>query len=261
MARKSKLRTALAGLWMVLTPCVASQAAPADPPREPAAAETARFLAGNLARVRGFLDEASGPGALDDYYFVLIGDIQNSPRNLSHDVFEAIAGDIRRAVDPKTGERFYGRIQFVILLGDMVEEGTGRRQWEALARAFAGRDPDGRPYPNIAALVADKPIFPALGNHEILSFRFYPQNRYKDLFDSPRGVANFRKFFGWDRWIADPHILYPVPADLATDAFRDVLGKLTDPADRQALTENYGFKDDGRYHLKFYDHPSLDAAK
>ncbi|HYA49144.1 MAG TPA: hypothetical protein VEG35_05540, partial [Burkholderiales bacterium] len=156
---------------------------------------------------------------------------------------------------------YYDRIRFVILLGDMVEEGTGRRQWEALARAFSGRDPDGQPYPHIAALVRDKPIFPALGNHEILSFRFSPQNRYKDLFDSPRGVANFRRFFGWDRWIADPRILYPVPADLAADAFRDVLGKLTDPADRQALTDGYGPKDDGRYHLKLYDRPSLDAAE
>ncbi|HVP89839.1 MAG TPA: metallophosphoesterase [Terriglobales bacterium] len=236
----------------------AAEAAPAGPSRQ-AAAESARFREGNLARVRAFLNKASGPAALDDYYFVLIGDIQNSPRNLSHDVFEAIAGDIEKDIDPKTGARYYDRIRFVILLGDMVEEGTGRRQWEALARAFSGRDPDGRPYPHIAALVRDKPIFPALGNHEILSFRFHPQTRYKDLFDSPRGVANFKDFFDWDEWVANPHVLYPVPSELAAEAFRTVLGKLADPAGRGVLEASYRLGDDGRYRLKFYDHPSLNA--
>ena len=258
---KTLTRRVGAGVLAILAVAALTSAAPGEPPREPAAAEMARFREGNLARVRAFLDEASRPGALDDYYFVLVGDIQNSPRNLGHDVFEAIAGDIEKDVDPKTGERYYDRVRFVILLGDMVEEGTGRRQWEALARALSGRDPDGRPYPHIAALVRDKPIFPALGNHEILNFRFHPQTRYKDLFDSPRGVARFKEFFGWDEWVAGPRILYPVPSDLAAEAFRAVLGKLADPADRAVLAENYRLGSDGRYRLKFYDHPSLDAAE
>lgn len=261
MARKLNFKTALAGVWAVLALCAASQPGLADPPREAAAAEASQFRNGNTERVRRFLDGASAAGTLDDYYFILVGDIQNGPRNLSHDVFEAIAKDIERAADPKTGERYYDRIRFVILLGDMVEEGTGSKQWDALAKAFAGRDPDGRPYPNIAALIGDKPVFPALGNHEILSFRPYPQNRYKDLFDSPRGVANFKKFFGWDEWVADPRILYPVPANLSESAFRAALAKLAEEADRQILTKSYRRDADGRYALKFYDHPSLNAAE
>jgi hypothetical protein len=261
VACKLDLKTALAGLWAVLALCGTSQPGRADPPREAAAAEASQFRNGNAERVRRFLDEASAAGAVDDYYFILVGDIQNSVRSLNHDVFNAIAKEIQEAVDERSGERLYNRIRFVILLGDLVYEGPAARQWEALARAFAGRDPDGNAYPDIARLVKDKPIFPALGNHEILRFRPYPQNRYKDLFDSPQGVVNFKKFFDWDRWIADPHILYPVPADLGPGTFRDVLAKLQDPADRRTLSESYGLKDDGLYHLKFYDHPSLREAE
>ncbi len=261
-AIKAGLISLLVALSAALAPAPAvGAAAPAVAPQEAAAAEASRFREGNLARVRGLLDEGSRRGAPDDYYFVLIGDIQNSVRSLNHDVFEAIAKDLRGAVDAKTGERLYDRVRFVILLGDLVYEGPAARQWEALARAFSGRDPDGRPYPNIAALVGDKPVIPALGNHELLSFRPHPQGRYKDLFDSPQGVANFKKFFGWDEWIADPRILTPVPADLAEPAFRRILATLGDAADRGALTENYVLKEDGRYHLKFYEHASLNGEE
>jgi hypothetical protein len=264
---KIKMRMVLAGLLALLSLAPAGRAAaavagPADASRNAAAVATSDFRDANLDRVHRFLAEASAGGeALADYYFVLVGDIQNGPRNFNHDVFNAIAKEVESAVDPKTGDHLYDRIRFVILLGDLVDEGTGSKQWDALARAFAGRDPDGKPYPFLSLLIKDKPIFPALGNHEILSFRPFPQDRYKDLFDSPRGVVNFKKFFGWDRWIADPHILYPVPADLAADTFRDVLARLTDPADRRSLTASYGLKADGRYHLKFYDRPSLHEAE
>ena len=244
------------GTW-VLAILAFSSGAAAGPAAPPQAAETSRFREGNLGRVRHFLDEASTAGTLDDYYFVLVGDIQNSPRNFNHDVFEAIAKDVQGVADPKTGDRLYDKIRFVILLGDLVYEGSSAKQWDALGRAFTGRDPDGKAYPDIARLVRDKPIFPALGNHEILSFRPYPQNRYKDLFDSPLGVDNFKKFFGWDRWVADPRILYPVPADLPPAVFRDLLARLPDPEDRRMLAEDYGIEEDGRYHLKFYEHPSL----
>jgi hypothetical protein len=223
-------------------------AAPAD--------AAAPFRAGNLGRVSRFLSEsAAGRGRLDDYYFVLIGDIQNSVRDFRHDVFNALARDIREAVDAETGARLYDRIRFVVLTGDLVYEGPSPRQWEALGKAFAGRGPDGTPYPYIEMLAKDKPIIPVIGNHELLSFRPYFQTRYKDLFDSPKGVANFKRFFDWDSWIADPHILYPVPADLAPEAFREVLAKLPDAGDRRLLSTEYLLRSDGRYHLSFYDHP------
>jgi hypothetical protein len=143
VARKLNFKTALASVWAVLALCAASQPGPADPPREAAAAEASQFRNGNTERVRRFLDGASAAGTLDDYYFILVGDIQNSVRSLNHDVFNAIAKEIQEAVDERTGERLYDKIRFVILLGDMVYEGPAARQWEALARAFAGRDPDG----------------------------------------------------------------------------------------------------------------------
>ena len=235
-----------------------------EPEAGPAAAKSdgPAFKDGNLERVRRFLAETSTPGnRLDDYYFVLIGDIQNGVRDLSHPVFNIIAKDIQGAVDEKTGERLYDKIRFVILLGDLVYEGPAARQWDSLERMFAGRGPDRTTYPYIELLARDKPIFPALGNHELLRFRPYPQNRYKDLFDSPLGVDRFKAFFDWDRWIADPHILYPVPSDLATGLFRELSAKLPDPGDRQLLADSYAPGEDGRYHLKFYENPPLREAE
>jgi hypothetical protein len=259
---KSVVRSATAGLLTFLAIALTASAAAAGPNAAPAADSGPGFKDKNLSRLRRFLAETSAPGnRLDDYYFVLIGDIQNSVRDLGHPVFNVIAKDIQGAVDEKTGERLYDKIRFVILLGDLVYEGPSARQWESLERAFAGRGPDGTTYPYIELLARDKPIFPALGNHEILSFRPYPQNRYKDLFDSPLGAARFKAFFAWDRLIADPHIFYPVPADLPEDIFRELTAKLPEPADRQTLAENYVLKDDGRYHLKFYENPSLREAE
>jgi hypothetical protein len=246
---------AVLAFWGLAT---AASASGSEPPPAAAPSREPTFKEGNLDRVRRFLAGTSAPGrALDDYYFILIGDIQNGIRDFSHAVFNAIAKDVRDAVDEKTGERLYDRIRFVILNGDLVYEGPSARQWEGLEKAFAGKGPDGVPYPFLEVLVREKPIFPVLGNHELLSFRPYPQNRYKDLFDSPLGVTRFRSFFDWDRWIADPHILYPVPADLPAGVFRALLSKLPDPADRDLLAGEYVLKPDGRYHLRFFERPTL----
>ena len=253
---KILIKNLLAGLLACLVLTLAGHASGTEPAA--ASAADVGFKGRNVEHVHEFLAGASvAAGALDDYYFVLIGDIQNSPRNFNHDVFNAIAKEVHGAVDGKTGERLYDKIRFIILLGDMVYEGSGAKQWDALEKAFNGRAPDGGSYDYINLLLKDKPVFPALGNHEILSFRPFPQDRYKDLFDSPQGIANFKKFFDWDHWIADPHIFYPVPADLPENMFQKLASKLADAADRRSLTENYALKGDGRYHLKFYDHPPL----
>jgi hypothetical protein len=228
----------------------------------PAPAGNLRFRDANLQRVRHFLAETSAPGShLDDYYFVLIGDIQNSVRDLSHPVFNVIAKDIQGAVDENSGERLYDKIRFVVLLGDLVYEGPAARQWESLERMFAGRGPDRITYPYIELLARDKPIFPALGNHELLSFRPRPQTRYKDLFDSPLGVDRFKAFFDWDRWITDRHIFYPVPSDIPAARFNELAAGFADPADRRLFTDSYALKDDGRYRLKFYENPPLREAE
>jgi hypothetical protein len=252
-------------VWFGLTALLALRLASAStsPPSgstDAAARATQAFKTGNLARIQSFLDETSSPGALDDYYFALIGDIQNSVRSLRHDVFNTIARDMRGAVDETTGEPLYDKIRFVILLGDLVYEGPSRRQWDALAQAFAGQAPEGGDYRDIARLAVDKPIFPAIGNHELLDFRFRTQTRFKDLFDSPRGAANLKSFFDWDRLIADPRVLYPVPEEVPAAVFREDLARLSSQADRDALRRNYAFRADDRYHLKFFDAPPLDEA-
>jgi 3',5'-cyclic AMP phosphodiesterase CpdA len=255
---KVPARAARAAVFAILALCLAGPIRGAEPRTPAPPDDVPRFRARNLDLVSRFLSESSArEGRLDDYYFVLIGDIQNSVRDFRHDVFNALARDIHGAVDEKTGERLYDRIRFVVLTGDLVYEGPSPRQWEALGKAFAGRGPDGTPYPYIELLARDKPIIPVIGNHELLSFRPYFQTRYKDLFDSPLGVARFKRFFDWDSWIADPRILYPVPADLPEKRLREILAKLPDAADRGLLSAAYGLRADGRYHLGFYDRPPL----
>ncbi len=237
--------------------------APADPPAAAAASARTGFRDANLGRIRELLTAAADPGAreFDDYYFVLIGDIQNSVRSFRHDVFEALARKIEGLRDEKTGQPLYDRIRFLILLGDLVYEGPSARQWENLAANFAGRGPDRVAYPAAARLVAGKPVFPALGNHELLMFRLRPQTRYQDLFDSPVGAANLQAFFGWDRLVADPKVLYPVPENIPEALFRERIARLESPADRDLLKARYSLRPDGRFHLAFYDHPSLDPAE
>jgi hypothetical protein len=262
VSMKLEIRAFLTGVLACLTLSLAGPAARADSRLDVSPAGGPKWNDGNLDRVRRFLAETSAPGhGLDDYYFVLIGDVQNNVLSYSHAVFNAIAKDLYAAADEKTGERFYDKVRFVILLGDLVYEGPSHRQWEWFEKALAGQGPDRTPYPFLEILAREKPIFPAIGNHELLSFRFYTQNRYKDLFDSPRGVDRFKSFFDWDRWIADPSVLYPVPADLSSEAFRQAASRLADPADRQSLSEQYLLHSDGRYHLKFYDHPPLQEAE
>lgn len=255
---KIRVRAVLAGCLTLSALSMVGRADGAAPGPASVPSETLTFKEGNLDRVRRFLAEAATPGgALDDYYFVLIGDVQNGVRSFRRDVFNAISRNICEAVDDKTGERLYDKVRFVILLGDLVYEGPSAKEWEWFDKALAGRGSDDTPYPFLELLAREKPFFPVLGNHELLSFRPRPQTRYKDLFDSPLGVARFKTFFDWDRWIANPGILYPVPSDLPAVIFRDLAAKLPDPADREVLAGAYILKPDGRYHLKFFENPPL----
>jgi hypothetical protein len=248
-------KACLAGflLFPALSPAVRAAA--------PAAADL-KFRDGNIDRVRRFLSDTALAGAgLGDYWFVLVGDPQNSVRDLNRPVFEAIARNIFEAVDPKTGERLYDKIRFVILNGDMVDEGPSLRQWQAFDLALQGKGADGTPYPYLARLAKDKPVFPTLGNHELWDLRLRVQDRYTDLSDSPRGVARFKEFFDWDRWIADPRVLYPVPTDVPAAVFSGILSRLEDPAEKEFLEAQYILKPDGRRHLKFFEAPPLAGAE
>jgi hypothetical protein len=254
---KPLAKACLAGFLAVLTLSPAVHATGPEP--SPAPGQGLQFREGNLDRVRKFLAETSGAG-LGDYYFVLVGDPQNSVRDLGRPVFNAIAKNIYEAVDPKTGERLYDRIRFVIINGDMVDEGPSLRQWGAFDKALRGMGADGTPYPYLALLAKDKPVFPTLGNHELMNFRLRPQTKYDDLFGSPLGIARFKAFFDWDRWIADPRVLYPVPADLPEAVFRSLISKLEDPAEKEFLEAQYVLKPDGRRYLKFFEAPPLAGA-
>jgi hypothetical protein len=230
-------------------------AAAAVPQTEP------RFGRSNVGKVHAYLAEASHEPDPRDYFFALIGDIQNGVRNFRRHIFESIAADMLRATDEKSGLPLYDRIKFVILLGDLVYEGPSPKQWDSLERAFAGRDPDGAGYPNIKRLAEDKPIFPALGNHELFRFTLRRQTRFKDYCSSESGVWNFKRFFQWDRFIADPHILYPVPADLGREEFRDALARLPAAEDRELLIRSYKARPDGRLALGFLAQPPLEPAE
>ena len=253
-------RAVLAGALLfsvLLTNALWGRASDALPDAAPAREVRSR----NLELIRRFLAETTSPTSpLGDYYFALIGDVQNSVRSLDHDVFEAIAADMLEAKDGGSGAPLFDRIRFVILLGDMVHEGPSAIQWDALGKALAGKTPEGTPYPHLEKLAREKPIFPVLGNHELLSFRPRLQTRYMDLFDSAKGARSFKEFFGWDRLIADPHILYPVPADLPEDLFRRLIEGIPDAADRRSLGARYVQKKDSRYHLRFFENPPLDEA-
>ncbi|MEI6667458.1 MAG: metallophosphoesterase family protein [Acidobacteriota bacterium] len=222
----------------------------------------ARFGDGNLDRVQRLLAETpGGSAAFDDYYFVAVGDIQNTVRSFSRPVFEAIAKDVEHAVDRSTGKPVYDQVRFVMLLGDLVYEGPVARQWTNLEAMFAGKGLDGIAYPNIARLVRDKPILPAIGNHELLNFRLQTQTKYKDLFDSPVGVANFKRFFAWDRFIANPKILYPVPTDLSVEQYEAVVASNATADATSTMAKHYALGRDGRYRLTFFDQPSLVAEE
>jgi hypothetical protein len=213
----------------------------------------------NLQRVQTMLAPAPGAaGALDDYYFVAVGDIQNNVRSLTRHAFEAIAKDVRSVVDTRTGLPVYDQIRFVTLLGDLVYTGPTAMQWRNLEGTFAGEGLDRVLYPNIARLVADKPVLPVIGNHELLRFELKTQTKYRDLFDSVQGVNNFKRFFGWDRFIANPRILYPVPADLSSEGYRIVNERNADPEASRTLATQYTRGADGRYRLTFFEQPPLD---
>lgn len=218
------------------------------------------FGKANLARVHDLLSTFHNGGRTDDYYFALIGDIQNGVRSFRRHVLESISADMQRQTDEATGAPLYDRIKFVILLGDLVYEGPSPKQWDYLERAMAGQGPDGRGYPNLKKLVEDKPIFPVLGNHDIFDFSFTRQTRFRDYCDSEEGVRNFKRFFHWDDLIHSPDILYPVPADLSAADFKAMLEKLSSVEDRNLLVHSYSPAQDGRVRLMIFDDRPLDPV-
>lgn len=242
----------------------ASYSSASAPASSSAAAEKPRtqpvYGLADLERVHGVLSEfAAGGPETRDYYFVLIGDIQNDVRSYRKNVFDAIAADMMKVSDAG-GASLYERIKFVILLGDMVYEGPSPKQWDWLERIFAGESPDGGSYPNIKKLAEEKPFIPALGNHELFEIRPGRETRYRDFCGSPAGVAGFKRFFRWDDFIRSPYVLYPVPSDLDRAAFHALIAGLASAEDRGLLEESYVPGPDGRVRLKLFVNPPLDEA-
>ena len=142
----------------------------------------------------------------DDYYFVVIGDTRNMIRSDDLSGFNHIAKHIIYAKD-KNGNSIYNKIRFIVHMGDIVYEGAVKQQWDNLKKAFSTKDYFNDNYPYIKLLAKDKPIFPLLGNHEIMKFRIKKETKYMSLSGSNRGLKYFKDFFDWDKFIANPNIL------------------------------------------------------
>ena len=186
--------------------------------------------------------------AAEEYYFVVVGDTRNFVRSMDLANFNQVAKEIIYARDQESGKRIYEKIKFVVHCGDFVYEGAAAEQWDNLKKAFSHKDYARNNYPYIKMLFRDKPLFPALGNHEIMDFKFKSQTKYMDLAASPAGVEYFKDFFNWDEWIRSAGILVPVPADLPEERFRQIAATIVDPARKQQFLDSYVPGRAGRRH-------------
>ena len=149
----------------------------------------------------------------DDYYFVAVGDTRNMIRSDDLSGFNQIAKQIIYAKD-ENNKNIYDKIKFIIHMGDIVYEGAVKRQWDNIKKAFSKKDYFYENYPYIKILTRDKPIFPVLGNHEIMKFKLKKETPYMNLASSNKGLKYFNEFFKWDSFIANPNILYPIPCKI-----------------------------------------------
>lgn len=186
----------------------------------------------------------------DDYYFVVIGDTRNMIRSEDLTGFNHIAKHIIYAKD-KNGNNIYDKISFIVHMGDIVYEGAVKQQWHNLKKAFSKKDYFGKNYPYIKLLAKDKPIFPVLGNHEIMKFRVKKETKYKNLSISNKGLEHFKDFFDWDKFMKNPDILFPIPGKLKKEIF-DQICKRLEKEEFANLEKHYILKSDNNYHIRLF---------
>jgi len=187
----------------------------------------------------------------DDYYFVILGDSRNMVRSDDLSGFNYVAKHIIYAKDKNNEDYIYDKIKFVVHMGDIVYEGAVKHQWDNLKKAFSKKDYFGDNYPYIKLLVKDKPIFPVLGNHEIMKFRFKKETPYMNLASLNVGVKYFKEFFDWDSFVLNPNILYAIPAKLKKETFLHLCNKL-EKEDIKKMTKHYMLLEDNFYHLRIF---------
>ncbi len=186
----------------------------------------------------------------DDYYFVVIGDTRNIIRSNDLSNFNQLAKQIIYAED-ENGKSIYDRIRFIIHMGDLVYEGAEKHQWNNLKKAFSNKDYFSNNYPYIKILVKDKPIFPVLGNHDVMKLRLKKETTYLDFASSGKGLNHFKEFFDWDNFMADPNIICPLPGKLKKTVF-DQLCKKLGKDEIKDLEKHYILKADHIYYLRLY---------
>lgn len=207
----------------------------------------------NLCNISKLFNEIKeDPQESEDYYFIVIGDTRNEVRSYDLGGFNYVARQIFYAKDRKTNEPIWRKIKFIMHTGDIVYNGVGTRQWVNLKRAFSMKDYGDNNYPYIKLLASARPIFPTLGNHEIMKFRLKKETTYRDVADSSKGINNFKDFFNWEQFIREPNVMYPIPSEFKESTFEILLSRLPNEETREIIKKHYVLFKKKSYRLKIY---------
>lgn len=212
---------------------------------------------GNIANLGNSLSPGAGEGEKGEGWFALIADTQNLVRANDFNHFNLVARHLLLGEDD--GGRFFDKISFIVHNGDFVYNGADRSQWDALKRAFSSRDykEDNTPY--IKMLVRDKPLLPALGNHDLMKLKLRPQTAWRDLAGSEAGLRQFQDFFNWEELMASGKVISPIPAEISEGLFEEMERRL-DGEDRPKLRRLY-LKRETRWYLRIWQDLIRDAEK
>jgi hypothetical protein len=205
----------------------------------------------NFHNINNLFAEMRSEDKPDEYYFAVLGDSRNLVRSYDLSGFNHVAKHIVFAKDKNEEQYIYDQIKFVMHLGDFVYEGVPKAQWDNLKKAFSRKDYFDENYPYIKLLAKDKPIFPALGNHEVMKLSFKKETPYKNLAISNIGLKNFYEFFNWNSFLSNPNILYAIPSELTPTLFDSLSNRLNEQ-DAQLMKEYYIQLENGNFHLKVY---------
>jgi hypothetical protein len=187
----------------------------------------------------------------DEYYFAILGDTQNLVRSYDWSGFNQVAKHLIYAKDKNEEHYVYDKVKFVIHLGDIVYEGFHKQQWDNLKKAFSKKDYYSDNYPYIKMLVKDKPMFPVVGNHELMDLKPKKETKYRNLASENVGLEHFYDFFNWEEFYSNPNIFYCIPAELTTNHFNSICNDL-DAKDVQVMNKHYVQLEDSNYYLRMY---------
>lgn len=188
----------------------------------------------------------------EDYYFIVIGDTRNLIRSYDLNPFNQVVKHIFFLKDKTTGEPIYNKVKFMVHLGDFVYNGAERTQWLNLKRAFSEKDYAEKSYAYLKTFTASKPIFPVLGNHDIMKFDLRIPSSGKGFDKSKKGVKYFKEFFNWNGFISNSFIITPIPAEFDQKTFKTLLKRLSGEKNREKLIKHYVLMPDKHYHLKIF---------